>query len=98
MTEQLQAQNTPQNEADIEFAELVTQCFVDYIEDLHSRGTTITDAPEAQPLLDICLNTVLPGVKRTSPSVKMFLLFAAGVSYGVEIWRALESAGEEAPA
>ena len=87
-------QTTPQEEADVEFAELVTQCFEDYMQYLNSRGTNITSAPEMQYLLN-AYQKMLPGASRECYGAKMFLCFAAGVDYGVRIWSALESAGQE---
>lgn len=89
-----ETQTIPQTSADVEFAELVAQCFVDYMEELKSRNTNIQDAPESQPFLD-SYQEMIPGASRKCYGAKMFLCFAAGVAYGVRIWSALELPKEE---
>lgn len=92
MTEKQTPTPTPEDTAAV--SAMFADYFLAFLEGDNDRTGTITEQPEAQPLLDT-LQEIAPNAGRTSLFAKLFLVFCGGIDAGIEICRKIDAAAGE---
>ena len=88
MTEKQTPTPTPEDTAAV--SAMFADYFLAFLEDGNTRSGTITEQPEAQPLL-AALQDIAPDATENGLLAKMFLVFCGGIDAGIEICRKIEA-------